>query len=180
MTIRRRYSASQKAPSAKRCIKTLAALFALTSSVSQKAPSAKRCIKTSNFPTMELFTADVRKHRAPKGALRHRLDDAGGNHRCRVKKHRAPKGALRPTTPKTRSQPSCVRKHRAPKGALRLEITLEITCQTPGQKAPSAKRCIKTPLCGWLGCVLCLQVRKHRAPKGALRCDTWDCLRLLR
>ena len=38
---------------------------------SQKAPSAKRCIKTHGTRTTAetLFTA-VRKHRAPKGALR--------------------------------------------------------------------------------------------------------------
>ena len=38
---------SQKAPSAKRCIKTARInASASASSVSQKAPSAKRCIKT--------------------------------------------------------------------------------------------------------------------------------------
>ena len=41
-------------------------------------------------------------------------------------------------------------------------------CDTPGsQKAPSAKRCIKTDDGAPRG--QCLQVGKHRAPKGALR-----------
>ena len=65
---------------------------------------------------------------------------------------------------------SVVRKHRAPKGALRLHIPWFITVPlSAGQKAPSAKRCIKTP---WQELVLDAamgEVRKHRAPKGALR-----------
>ena len=41
---------------------------------SQKAPSAKRCIKTTRTRS-ECEAADrVRKHRAPKGALRHPVD----------------------------------------------------------------------------------------------------------
>ena len=62
----------------------------------------------------------VRKHRAPKGALR-RDDLAGQDGRDVVRKHRAPNGALR----LCEGVPDChrfafVRKHRAPKGALRL------------------------------------------------------------
>ena len=38
---------------------------------SQKAPSAKRCIKTSNRAPEFPREPKVRKHRAPKGALRH-------------------------------------------------------------------------------------------------------------
>ena len=62
----------QKAPSAKRCIKTdaqkkiIELLFA-----GQKAPSAKRCIKTTpRTMTRQPRRPPVRKHRAPKGALR--------------------------------------------------------------------------------------------------------------
>ena len=41
------YVDGQKAPSAKRCIKTLLFVyFILAFAYSQKAPSAKRCIKT--------------------------------------------------------------------------------------------------------------------------------------
>ena len=61
---------SQKAPSTKRCIKTVEKChLALLSFSRQKAPSTKRCIKTliDNIP--EIFFI-VRKHRAPKGALR--------------------------------------------------------------------------------------------------------------
>ena len=37
----------------------------------QKAPSTKRCIKTDpNDELLKLLTNAVRKHRAPKGALR--------------------------------------------------------------------------------------------------------------
>ena len=39
-------SACQKAPSAKRCIKTDTIRYARATSSCQKAPSAKRCIKT--------------------------------------------------------------------------------------------------------------------------------------
>ena len=38
-----------------------------------------------------------------------------------------------------------------------------------GQKAPSAKRCIKTQAGLALARLLVFLVRKHRAPKGALR-----------
>ena len=66
-----------------------------------------------------------------------------------------------------------VRKHRAPKGALRQAAERVGHWPLQGQKAPSAKRCIKTG--GghgvWAGI---LGVRKHRAPKGALRhTDHW-------
>jgi len=87
----------------------------------------------------------VRKHRAPNGALRRvhwsTVTYASG----RVRKHRAPNGALR------RQETTCpaihspqVRKHRAPNGALRLAAH-DVGCLVYGrQKAPSAKRCIKT------------------------------------
>ena len=63
----------------------------------------------------------------------------------RVRKHRAPKGALR-------HDGVCpvgglieeVRKHRAPKGALRHRVHGHTLTVFQGQKAPSAKRCIKT------------------------------------
>ena len=113
---------------------------------SQKAPSAKRCIKTPRLRSARWPLSSVRKHRAPKGALRPWALEAFAEGRdIYVRKHRAPKGALRLTSfTGTQYQPSL------------------------SQKAPSAKRCIKTPdrpiLQGqtWF-------VRKHRAPKGALR-----------
>ena len=64
---------SQKAPSAKRRIKTIYCRSSLRCiDPCQKAPSTKRCIKTIKTPstTQTIF---VRKHRAPKGALRRRL-----------------------------------------------------------------------------------------------------------
>ena len=94
----------------------------------------------------------------------------GGATRRAVRKHRAPKGALRRGC--FVGQIVCyfnVRKHRAPKGALR-RFWMASSRLVPhsSQKAPSAKRWIKTPRqVGWSAWQR--QVRKHRAPKGALR-----------
>ena len=60
----------QKAPSAKRCIKTHDPHLGGLGSERQKAPSAKRCIKTHTLTSTSVFCVPVRKHRAPKGALR--------------------------------------------------------------------------------------------------------------
>ena len=113
-------------------------------SMGQKAPSAKRCIKTAGIVVRGPPAEAVRKHRAPKGALR--LDTAVGEHIgiTDVRKHRAPKGALRRTLLWNSAKRFTVRKHRAPKGALRLVDTLKTRLVLIGQKAPSAKRCIKT------------------------------------
>ena len=65
---------SQKAPSAKRCIKTELSCFVDVieeDGHSQKAPSAKRRIKTIRCRASARHGGCVRKHRAPKGALRH-------------------------------------------------------------------------------------------------------------
>ena len=137
----------------------------------QKAPSAKRCIKTRFRGLLLRSSCRVRKHRAPNGALRHWFctHDPAGRMYCQkapsakrciktqerrgspqgscgsVRKHRAPKGALRPRSSHSPQLSFFVRKHRAPKGALRQAYR-----QNPGgdldrsQKAPSAKRCIKT------------------------------------
>ena len=89
--------------------------------------------------------AGVRKHRAPKGALRLK-----GHLRVvlaffHVRKHRAPKGALRRAAGRCEAMLHDVRKHRAPKGALRRdEPRRAVLHEVAGQKAPSAKRCIKT------------------------------------
>ena len=187
----------QKAPSAKRCIKTGIPSSKKRETSGQKAPSAKRCIKTSRFPSSHTNAArGVRKHRAPKGALRPTSRPPSWCELRSVRKHRAPNGALRPSygicSMTLRISP--VRKHRAPKGALRhatprdpapafgSESTERQTAHYDGrmtaqaesqsrvrQKAPSAKRCIKTrnqPPRRWHPWP---RVRKHRAPKGALR-----------
>ena len=44
----------------------------------QKAPSAKRCIKTCEGILLLLGPVLVRKHRAPKGALRQNYGDEVG------------------------------------------------------------------------------------------------------
>ena len=113
--------------------------------MSQKAASAKRCIKTQrgrqrhrrSFPR-------VRKHRAPKGALRPAELVPCALAANQFRKHRAPKGALRAgqALPDALERGQ-VRKHRAPKGALRHAMR-----GLAGNLVP---------------------VRKHRAPKGALR-----------
>ena len=114
----------------------------------QKAPSAKRCIKTRQARVYPCPAWQrVRKHRAPKGALRLSSREAArtappGS----VTKHRAPKGALR----------------QVPFAHSRINVIL-------GHKAPSAKRCIKTHLLAVRLLSRRLLVTKHRAPKGALR-----------
>ena len=94
----------------------------------------------------------------------------GGATRRAVRKHRAPKGALRLRVQATQVKIVIVRKHRAPKGALRLVLLLQrFNGRRVGQKAPSAKRCIKTGKDCFSEDSVCADVRKHRAPKGALR-----------
>ena len=163
---------------------------------SQKAPSAKRCIKTSKHMLIKHIHHQVRKHRAPNGALRREPSDVGveadvrgqkapSAKRCiktrslsrsrgarlTVRKHRAPKGALRHHIKcNQRIRTFDVRKHRAPKGALRpVQEPRQPLCRSFGQKAPSAKRCIKTTSRASSSDVRETLVRKHRAPKGALR-----------
>ena len=117
------------------------------------------------------MTAQVRKHRAPKGALRHRIRDA---HLCiatdNVRKHRAPNGALRRLdnraarvqSPAGQKAPSAKRCIKTARIASWPNIFLS-------QKAPSAKRCIKTFPGNQRATHMDPPVRKHRAPKGALR-----------
>ena len=62
---------------------------------SQKAPSAKRCIKTGCHVAGLSASGVVRKHRAPKGALRPPAEDVQATAAALVRKHRAPKGAVR-------------------------------------------------------------------------------------
>ena len=113
----------------------------------------------------------VRKHRAPKGALKLEIGEPIKVDSEVVRKHRAPNGALRHSPRADLLAVHAVRKHRAPKGALRYlgYVTVRVNVRF-GQKAPSTKRCIKTregrALHG-----LSRQVRKHRAPNGALRHD---------
>ena len=146
----------------------------------QKAPSAKRCIKTHPGGSCRTHHCFVRKHRAPKGALRRFnpfrdarqveiSQKAPSAKRCikttakwfqlflrrRVRKHRAPKGALRPLpNAPLHSQLTGVRKHRGPKGTLRPRFFDVPRVGLVGQKAPSAKRCIKTAHCLLVHCSL--------------------------
>ena len=63
----------------------------------QKAPSAKRRIKTRLRLLRSVVRWAVRKHRAPKGALRP-IDAVSALERCSIgiRRHRAPNGALGP------------------------------------------------------------------------------------
>ena len=64
---------------------------------------------------------------------------------------------------------SNVRKHPAPEGALRQQVVASRRYFHHGQKAPSTRRCIKTPI--WRAAKSFISVRKHPAPEGALRLD---------
>ena len=60
----------QNTPSAKRCIKTQLVTVGACPHLGQKAPSAKGRIKTRHRRSRTHQQLDVRKYRAPKGALR--------------------------------------------------------------------------------------------------------------
>ena len=120
-----RSTKSQKAPSAKRCIKTSRPVLRTQPiQIRQKAPSAKRCIKTPVLRPLHARLTSARKHRAPKGALRRSCSCSAHAVSWIARKHRAPKGALRPIR----------------------GVTI-IGNNVDRQKAPSAKRCIKTHHC---------------------------------
>ena len=138
---------------------------------SQKAPSAKRCIKTARHPQSCPSTAHVRKHREPNGALR-QVEYADPRTRVSwVRKHRAPKGALRRAQRRLRRGGGFrARKHRAPKGALRPDF-IHVLRERPVQRVRK-HRAPKGALrrANLVGCHHQVgDVRKHRAPKGALR-----------
>ena len=80
----------QKAPSAKRCIKTEPRYHYQENAPGQKAPSAKRCIKTPPLTASKASISSVRKHRAPKGALRPGRGGDCSRQASFVRKHRAP------------------------------------------------------------------------------------------
>ena len=85
----------QKAPSTIRCIKTQDEFAVRRPLGSQKAPSTIRCIKTPLPPSSRSGRRLVRKHQAPKGALRHRLVRSRRHRLLRVRKQQALKGARR-------------------------------------------------------------------------------------
>ena len=115
----------------------------------QKAPSARRRIKTGRRNTFGVIV-DVRKHRAPKGALRlsqattgSLLDEgqkAPSTKRCiKTIISSFPGGPVEPY----------VRKHRTPKGALRqadLAVQLDLVGSVRKQRAPKGLSIVE---CGW-------------------------------
>ena len=113
----------------------------------QKAPSAKRCIKTSSLSFLRVSIFGVRKHRAPKGALRRGVtavkvtrvqtsQKAPSAKRC-IKTWPRP-GLPRDTRAHRQKAPSAKRCIKTSTRRRRASRSLR------GQKAPSAKRCIKT------------------------------------
>ena len=85
----------QKAPSAKRCIKTnLETPVVVRITFRQKAPSAKRRIKTFVWHLLD-DVAHITGQKAPstKRCIKTR-DPSRPRARIRVRKHRAPNGAL--------------------------------------------------------------------------------------
>ena len=132
----------QKAPSTRRCIKTLALCLRHDLLPRQKAPSTTRCIKTPP-PGSIRRSATVRKHLAPEGALR-RKNMTPPFPRVHARKHPAPQGTLRlhPETCRDASQVS----QKAP-NTTRCIKTVSVFSSMAlciGQKAPSTRRCIKT------------------------------------
>ena len=114
----------------------------------------------------------VRKHQAPIGALRLTNDvihSARG--RLRVRKRRAPNGVLRLCTRVIFNFGVVfVRKHRAPKGALRLRVNRRsVNLRSRHLRKHRAPKGALRPSVERSGHVLLSGVRKHRAPNGALR-----------
>ena len=111
----------------------------------QKAPSAKRCIKTVQGLVHRHLVHYVRKHRAPKGALRRAQTPSRTCSRAARQKAPSAKRCIKTRGHRLLVLASLVRKHRAPKGALRRVVGSGKWVKAfLSQKAPSAKRCIKT------------------------------------
>ena len=117
---------------------------------------------------MRQRTCNVRKHRAPKGALRH--NPLWGRHRNWFKGQKAPSAKR---CIKTSSNPPDgghprVRKYRAPKGALRHGVSRAVTLFESESESTEHQ----TVHSDWVWPLLSRMahvVRKHRAQKGALR-----------
>lgn len=131
---------------------------------SQKAPSAKRCIKTELFSCSSEHHCFIRKHRAPNSALQlHQLALRRTTVRP-IRKHRAPQGAFRRGPSDLAGLLSNSEKAPSTKRCIKtFEAGVSTNSTTLGQKALSTKRCIKTRL-AWTHECLCGCVRKRRAP----------------
>ena len=133
--------------------------------IGQKAPSARRCIKTSMSSMSPMTFSSDRMHRAPKGALRRSFNHVANAPLCLVRKHRAPNGALRLFDLEiTLVIALGVRKHRAPNGALRQMLrrrSLNFFSQVRKHRAP--KGALRHSAVYHIGDRI-KNVRKHRAP----------------
>ena len=108
-------------------------------------PAPERRTKTAVHLSTPSTNTFARKHRAPKGALRQadlavQLDLVGS-----VRKHRAPKGALRLREHSLEKADLAGQKAPSAKRYIKTSFPLYRDPESiEGQKAPSAKRCIKT------------------------------------
>ena len=104
----------------------------------------------------------VRKHRAPKGALRRRQRATLLRRRATHQKAPSAKRCIMTRVHGTRhSRTALVRKHRAPNGALR-PSTRVVETEQHQSESPSAKRCIKT-------------CRRRPARTGSTRSESTEC-----
>ena len=162
----------QKAPSARRCIKTTSVRRCPDPVVRcQKAPSAKRCIKTGlTFEAFDLGICCVRKHRAPKGALRR--GPARGLLRPSCRSESTERQKVHQDWRRGLAASACVACQKAPSAKRCIMTNNCLSCQGTFsfcQKAPSTKRRIKTHPCGpWPA-----STRGQKAPS-AKRCIKTD------
>ena len=136
----------------------------------QKAPSAKRCIKTGEFRRDQSLRCRVRKHRAPNGALR-RL--RGVHCEGCVPGQKAPSTKRCITTPTNHeTAPQSPASQKAPSAKRRIKTDDPPPMRTQSHaQSESTKRPIRYIMTNQIDPLLnCwMRVRKHRAPKGTLR-----------
>ena len=145
--VRRVGVACQKAPSAKRCIKTPSSpIHRDGPSCRQKAPSAKRRIKTATGRSCRCVPFSCQKAPSTKRRIKTYSPFPYSSPHCVSQKAPSVKRYIKTPAGGWRcGQEVRVRKHRAPKGALRHTLGEERdNTAANGQKAPSAKRCIRT------------------------------------
>ena len=140
----------------------------MTLSLRHKAPSAKTCIKTFSIPHPVVGVLEVRKHRAPQISHVIPFFQLCTNSQ-KSQNFNDPTSNIKTTGRELRATFLRYHPRPAPNGALRLDRLHEFDVKrVPGQKAPSAKRCIKT---GHACSLMTLKVTCQKAPS-AKRCIT--------
>ena len=137
-------SPGQKAPSTRRCIKTVTGWYSQDGAPwVRKHPAPQGALRLAHVESCSDLLLG-KKHPAPEGALRQiRPMACHPPPRSVVRKPPAPQGALRQRTDHRRAH-GLVRKHPAPEGALRRSQNGGRNGLCCCQKAPSTRRCIKT------------------------------------